>query len=195
MKALRYLIPLAVFGVLVVFLWRGLSLNPREVPSPLIDKPTPVFNLPVLGEEKTFRPEELKGKVWLLNVWASWCVSCRQEHPVLVKIARQQVLPVIGLNYKEVRGDGEIDMNKVDATSEARLARERAARWLKQHGDPYALSVLDLDGRVGVDFGVYGVPETFLIDREGRIRYKHIGPLTDKVWNEVLLPKVKQLTS
>ncbi|CAG1001822.1 Thiol:disulfide interchange protein DsbE [Burkholderiales bacterium] len=195
MKALRYLIPLAIFGVLVIFLWRGLSLNPREVPSPLIDKPTPVFNLPVLGEEKTFRPEEMKGKVWLLNVWASWCVSCRQEHPVLVKIARQQVLPVIGLNYKEVRGDGEIDMNKVDATSEARLARERAARWLKQHGDPYALSVLDLDGRVGVDFGVYGVPETFLIDREGRIRYKHIGPLTDKVWNELLLPKVKQLTS
>ena len=195
MKALRYLIPLAVFGVLVLFLWRGLSLNPREVPSPLIDKATPGFNLPVLGAERSFRPEEMKGQVWLLNVWASWCVSCRQEHPVLVGIARQKVLPVVGLNYKEVRGDGEIDMSKVDAAREGALARERAMRWLKQHGDPYSLSVLDLDGRVGVDFGVYGVPETFLIDREGRIRYKHIGPLTEKLWSEVLLPKVKQLSS
>ncbi|MBI3148928.1 MAG: DsbE family thiol:disulfide interchange protein [Betaproteobacteria bacterium] len=194
MKALRYLIPLAIFAMLVVFLWRGLSLNPREIPSPLIDKPTPGFALPVLGSEQTFRPEELKGQVWLLNVWASWCVSCRQEHPVLVAIGKERVLPVVGLNYKEVRGDGELDPSKIDAATEKALARERASKWLTRHGDPYLLSVLDLDGRVGVDLGVYGVPETFLIDREGRIRYKHIGPLTKEVWSTVFLPQVKKLS-
>jgi len=174
MKALRYLIPLGIFAVLVVFLWRGLSLDPREVPSPLIDKPAPAFLLPQLHEPgKTLSKQDLAGKVWLLNVWASWCVSCRDEHPVLVQIAKTGAVPIYGLNYKDQRDD--------------------ALSWLKRFGDPYTASVSDLEGRVGINFGVYGVPETFLIDREGRIRYKHIGPVTEKVWAETLLPKVKAI--
>lgn len=175
MKALRYLLPLALFGVLLLFLWRGLSLNPREVPSPLIDKPAPKFHLPQLQDaSKTLALEDLRGKVWLLNVWASWCVSCREEHAVLLDIARSGEVPIYGLNYKDQRED--------------------ALAWLARFGNPYALSASDLEGRIGIDFGVYGVPETFLIDGDGRIRFKQIGPVTPEVWRSVLLPKVKQLT-
>jgi cytochrome c biogenesis protein CcmG, thiol:disulfide interchange protein DsbE len=171
----RYLLPLGVFLVLVVFLAIGLRLNPREVPSPLIGKPAPAFRLSQLHEpEKTFEPADLRGRVWLLNVWASWCVSCRKEHPLLVELASRKTLLIVGLNYKDDRGNG--------------------SRWLTEHGgDPYVLSAFDSDGRVGIDYGVYGVPETFLIDQTGVIRHKHIGPLTRETIEEKILPLIREL--
>ncbi|PKO57393.1 MAG: DsbE family thiol:disulfide interchange protein [Betaproteobacteria bacterium HGW-Betaproteobacteria-19] len=193
MKA-KFLVPLALFLLLVGFLGFGLSLNPREVPSPLIDKPAPAFTLARLDQPaQTFALDEMRGQVWLLNVWASWCVACRQEHPVLVELARRGIVPIVGLNYKEVRGDGGLDARGMALDAETGLAIERARGWLRAHGDPYQLSVLDIDGRVGIDFGVYGVPETFLIDREGRIRYKHIGPVTPDNLQKVLIPKIEEL--
>jgi len=171
----RYLL-LAAFGALVVLLGVGLGLNPREVPSPLINKPAPAFSLPQLHEPgKTFSPADMRGKVWLLNVWASWCVSCRQEHPVLMELARSGALPIYGLNYKDGRDDG--------------------IAWLGKFGDPYKLSAFDLKGQVGIDYGVYGVPETYLIDKEGVIRYKHIGVLTPEIVRGKVLPLAKALGS
>ncbi|MBL0285551.1 MAG: DsbE family thiol:disulfide interchange protein, partial [Zoogloea sp.] len=161
----RFLIPLGIFLVLVVFLAIGLNRDPHEVPSPLVGKPAPEFRLEQLGAAgKTFSPADMRGQVWLLNVWASWCVSCRAEHPLLVAFAKQGGVPIVGLNYKEVRGDGETDVKKLAAGAEASLTRQRADAWLTRHGNPYTLSVLDMDGRVGIDYGVYGVPETYLID-------------------------------
>ena len=190
----RIVWPLIGFIVLVVLLAVGLRLNPREVPSPLVGKPAPDFALPKLAAmDQTFSPKDMKGKVWLLNVWASWCVSCRQEHPILVEIAKNKAITLVGLNYKEVRGDGAFDMDKISAESERALAVERADTWLKRHGDPYALSVLDLDGRVGIDYGVYGVPETYVIDKQGVIRFKHIGPVTPDVFSGKILPLVAEL--
>jgi cytochrome c biogenesis protein CcmG/thiol:disulfide interchange protein DsbE len=165
----RFLIPLAVFVLLIGFLAVGLKLDPREVPSPLVGKAAPAFELPVLSQpDKRFVPGDMRGKVWLLNVWASWCVSCRDEHPVLVELSKKGVLPILGLNYKD-KGD-------------------EAQRWLKQFGDPYQLSVVDADGRIGIDYGVYGVPETYLIDTQGVIRYKQIGPLTQAILEKTVLP-------
>ena len=193
MKA-KFLVPLFLFLLLVGFLGFGLTLNPREVPSPLIDKPAPAFRLARLDQpEQTFGLEEMKGQVWLLNVWASWCVACRQEHPVVVDLARRGVVPIVGLNYKEVRGDGEIDARGMAIEVETGQAIERARGWLSTHGNPYQLSVMDIDGRVGIDFGVYGVPETFLIDKQGRIRYKQIGPVTPENLQKVLMPKIEEL--
>jgi len=170
----RYLIPLGVFAVLVVFLAAGLRLNPREVPSPLIGKPAPVFQLARLHESgKMLSKQDLLGQVWLLNVWASWCVSCREEHPVLVEFAKRNVVPIYGLNYKDQRDD--------------------ALAWLQQFGDPYTQSIVDADGRVGIDYGVYGVPETFVIDKAGVIRYKQIGPVTPEALKDKILPLVQQL--
>ena len=170
----RYLIPLGVFLVLVAFLAAGLKLNPREVPSPLIGKPAPVFRLAQLHEqEKLLGREDLLGQVWLLNVWASWCVSCREEHPVLLELAKRNVVPIYGLNYKD--------------------KRDEALAWLKQFGDPYASSIVDGDGRVGIDYGVYGVPETFVIDKAGVIRYKQIGPVTPQALKDKILPLVREL--
>jgi cytochrome c biogenesis protein CcmG/thiol:disulfide interchange protein DsbE len=189
----KFLWPLVGFAALVVLLAVGLNLNPRDVPSPLVGKPAAAFSLPVLGADRKFGPEDMKGKVWLLNVWASWCVSCRQEHPILVDLGKKGIVPVVGLNYKEVRGDGETDMSKTNAEAEAKLARERAAKWLNQHGDPYQLSVLDLDGRVGIDYGVYGVPETYIIDKAGIIRMKHTGPVTPDILSSKILPLVAEL--
>jgi len=193
MKA-KFLVPLLLFFGLAGFLAFGLTLNPREVPSPLIDKPAPNFKLARIDDPaSTFALEEMRGQVWLLNVWASWCVACRQEHPLLVRMARQKLVPVVGLNYKEVRGDGALNVRGMALEAETALAVERARGWLSDHGDPYVLSVLDIDGRVGIDFGVYGVPETFLIDAEGRIRYKHIGPITPDSLQQVIMPKVEEL--
>ena len=193
MKA-KFLVPLLLFFGLAGFLAFGLTLNPREVPSPLIDKPAPSFKLARVDDPATaFALEEMRGQVWLLNVWASWCVACRQEHPLLVRMAKQKLVPVVGLNYKEVRGDGALNVRGMALEAETAMAVERARGWLSDHGDPYVLSVLDIDGRVGIDFGVYGVPETFLIDAEGRIRYKHIGPITPDSLQQVIMPKVEEL--
>lgn len=190
----RFVWPLVGFIALVALLAVGLNLNPREVPSPLVGKPAPAFALPRLGAmEQTFSPKDMSGNVWLLNVWASWCVSCRQEHPILVEIAKNKAITLVGLNYKEVRGDGGFDMDKISAETEKGMAVERASTWLKRHGDPYALSVLDLDGRVGIDYGVYGVPETYVIDKAGVIRLKHIGPITPDVFSGKILPLVAEL--
>ena len=165
----RYLLPLAVFVLLLGFLAVGLKLNPREVPSPLVGKAAPAFALPLLHQpDKRFAPADMLGKVWLLNVWASWCVSCRDEHPMLLALAKRGVMPILGLNYKD-KGD-------------------EATAWLKQFGNPYDLSVVDADGRIGIDYGVYGVPETYLIDAEGVIRYKQIGPLTAAILEQKILP-------
>src|ERR1044072_1200128 len=159
-----------MFGVLAM----GLKRDPHEVPSPLIDKPAPAFQLAQLKEpNKTFSAEEMKGKVWLLNVWASWCFSCREEHPYLLQYAKTGGVPIYGLNSKDKRED--------------------ALGWLAELGDPYVLSVSDLDGRVGIDYGVYGAPETYLIDREGVIRFKYIGPVTPDVWQSKFLPLVERL--
>ena len=190
----RYVWILVGFAGLVALLAIGLGLNPRDVPSPLVGKPVPTFTLARLGEpEKTLSPQDMQGKVWLLNVWASWCVSCRQEHPILVEFSRKVDIPLIGLNYKEVRGDGGFDMSKMPADEEKKLAWQRANKWLAEHGDPYKLTVMDLDGRVGIDFGVYGVPETYVIDKAGIIRMKHTGPITPDVLGKKIMPLLAEL--
>jgi cytochrome c biogenesis protein CcmG, thiol:disulfide interchange protein DsbE len=169
----RFLLPLGLFIVLLGFLAVGLNRDPREVPSPLVGKPAPDFEVPQLhAPDKTFSPKEMLGKVWLFNVWASWCVSCRQEHPVLVEYSKKGI-PIVGLDYKDQRIDG--------------------LRWLKQYGDPYLLSAYDADGRVGINYGVYGVPETYLIDKAGTIRYKHIGPISPDAMETKILPLMKEL--
>jgi cytochrome c biogenesis protein CcmG/thiol:disulfide interchange protein DsbE len=174
LRFLRWSLPLAIFAVIVAFLFVGLFRDPREVPSPLIGKPAPTFSLAQLHEPgKRLAAADMRGQVWLLNVWASWCVSCRVEHPLLIDLAKANVVPVIGLAYKDKPEDG--------------LA------WLATNGDPYKLSIVDLDGRVGIDFGVYGVPETFVIDKAGVIRYKQIGPLTADALKQTILPLVREL--
>ncbi|MBM3384369.1 MAG: DsbE family thiol:disulfide interchange protein [Betaproteobacteria bacterium] len=170
----KALIPLALFLVIAGFLFAGLDLKPREVPSPLVGKVAPDFELPVLHQpDRLFKPADMKGKPWMLNVWASWCVVCRDEHPVLVALAKQDLIPILGLNYKDQPED--------------------AKRWLKQFGDPYLFSVMDAEGRIGIDYGVYGVPETYLIDRAGVIRFKHIGVLTPEIVAGKILPLLKAM--
>ncbi|MBF1163484.1 MAG: DsbE family thiol:disulfide interchange protein [Dechloromonas agitata] len=190
----RYYWILGAFAALVALLAVGLNLNPREVPSPLVGKPAPAFTLAQLAEpDKTLSPKDMQGKVWLFNVWSSWCVSCRQEHPVLVEFSKKVDVPLIGLNYKEVRGDGGFDMGKMSAEDEKKLAWERANSWLSQHGNPYKLTVMDLDGRVGIDYGVYGVPETYVIDKAGIIRMKHTGPITPEILSKKIMPLLAEL--
>ena len=190
----RYYWILGGFAALVVLLAVGLNLNPRDVPSPLVGKPAPAFTLSQLAEpDKTLSPQDMRGKVWLFNVWSSWCVSCRQEHPVLVEFSRKVDVPLIGLNYKEVRGDGEFDMSKMPADEEKKLAFQRANQWLAQHGNPYTLTVMDIDGRVGIDYGVYGVPETYVIDKAGTIRMKHTGPISPEVLTTKIMPLLAEL--
>ena len=170
----KYLIPLVLFIVLVIFLAIGLSRDPHEVPSPLINKPAPAFNLPQLKDpSKTFSAAEMRGKVWILNVWASWCITCRDEHPLLIDYAKTGAVPIYGLNYKDQRDD--------------------ALAWLSELGDPYVLSAADLDGSVAIDYGVYGAPETYVIDQSGTIRFKQIGPVTPDVWTKQVFPLVQEL--
>lgn len=170
----RPLIPLGIFAALVALLWAGLYLNPREVPSPLIGKPAPEFVLPQLQDAtRQVGSKDLLGKVTLLNVWASWCAACREEHPLLVALARTGRVNIYGLNYKDTRQD--------------------ALRWLNDLGNPYLVSAFDEQGNVGIDYGVYGVPETYVIDRAGIIRYKVIGPLTEENLRTTVLPLVKEL--
>ena len=169
-------IPVLVFLAIAALLGVGLTLNPREVPSPLVGKPVPAFSLPaVKGRTLALSNADLMGEVSLVNVFASWCVECREEHPILMDLAKEGVLPIHGLNYKDRPGD--------------------AQAWLDELGDPYTRTGADLSGRVAIDWGVYGVPETFLVDRKGRIAYKQIGPITPKALNDTLLPMIRRLQS
>jgi cytochrome c biogenesis protein CcmG/thiol:disulfide interchange protein DsbE len=171
---MRFILPFIVFIVLAIFLFVGLNLDPREVPSPLVGKPAPAFVLPQLNTpSKTFSPDDMKGKVWLLNVWASWCVACEAEHPVLMDLASQNIVPIYGMDYKD--------------------KRETALKVLERRGNPYVLNSSDTDGRVGIDYGVYGVPETYVIDKQGVIQYKQIGPVTPQNLREKILPLVAEL--
>jgi cytochrome c biogenesis protein CcmG/thiol:disulfide interchange protein DsbE len=167
-------LPLIIFAVLVGFFAKGLFLNPREVPSPFIGKPAPAFTLPLVGNEaQSFSPADMKGKVWVLNVWAPWCVSCRQEHPVLMSLAQSQPIPIVGLNWKD--------------------KDREAAALLARHGSPYLAVPDDVSGKVGIDYGVTGTPETYIVDRDGIIRMKHIGPIDPDVWAKKFEPKLKEL--
>ena len=171
---LKFLIPLLLFVILVGFLAVGLNRDPHELPSPLIGKPAPAFEVPQLEQaNKTFSPESLKGQVWILNVWASWCVACREEHPMLLELSKAQIAPLIGLDYKDQRED--------------------ALAMLARQGNPYTLSAFDGNGRVGINYGVYGVPETYVIDKAGIIRFKHIGPITTEVLNQKIYPLINEL--
>ncbi|MDD4930309.1 MAG: DsbE family thiol:disulfide interchange protein [Gallionella sp.] len=171
---MRFILPFVIFLVLSVFLYMGLGRDTREVPSPLVGKAAPAFVLPLLHDTgKHFSPQDMKGKVWLLNVWASWCGACKDEHPVLMEFSRQNVLPIVGLDYKDKPEDGQ-------AT-------------LKKAGDPYTLVIADADGKVGFDYGVYGVPETYVIDKNGMIAYKLIGALNSQNLREKILPLVAEL--
>ena len=174
MKALRFVFPLAVFLGIAIFLFAGLGKDPRVLPSPLIDKPAPEFDLPDLHDPAArVSSKALRGQIYLLNVWGSWCVSCRIEHPVLEAFAREKLVPVIGLDWKDPRED--------------------ALRWLAQFGDPYDQIAVDADGRTAIDFGIYGAPESFLVDAAGVIRFKHVGPLTPDVVEGKLKPMIAKL--
>lgn len=170
----RFYLPIGLFVALLVLLGVGLRLHPGDLPSPLIGRQAPAFAVAQLHQPgKKIAPADMAGQVWMLNVWASWCGSCRQEHPVLMELAQRGALPIYGLDYKDAQADG--------------------VAWLRQHGNPYLASAFDADGRVGVDYGVYGVPETFVIDKRGVIRFKHVGALTREVIDRRILPLVKEL--
>ena len=167
-------LPLILFVVLAGFLLIGLYRDPHEIPSPLINKSAPDFQLPQLQQATaTFSAKEMRGKVWLLNFWGTWCVACREEHPLLVEYAKTGGVPIYGVDYKDERA--------------------AALQWLDEFGNPYALTAFDVDGRVSIDYGVYGAPESYLIDRNGVIRFKQIGPITPDVWQKQILPLAKQL--
>lgn len=171
---MRFLLPVAIFAVLAGLLGWGLTRDPREVPSPLIGKPAPEFTAPtLLDPAKTFSTRDYLGKVWVLNVWASWCVACRAEHEYVTQLANLNLVPVVGLDYKDKATD--------------------ARAWLRQLGNPYTVIPTDEKGQIGIDWGVYGVPETFLVDRNGMIAYKHIGPITADSLRDIIVPKIKEL--
>ena len=175
MRTAKYLIPLALCLGIGILLSAGLRLNPREVPSPLIGRLAPEFKLPrLLGERLDFRTGDLYGQVWILNVWASWCAACRIEHEFLQVLADERSLVLVGLNYKD-------DLLQ-------------AISWLQVFGNPYSRVAIDLEGDVAIDWGVYGVPETFVMDAEGFIRYKHVGPLNQVIIDKQILPLVRRLT-
>jgi cytochrome c biogenesis protein CcmG, thiol:disulfide interchange protein DsbE len=169
-----FLLPLLLFLGLAAFLLRGLWLNPREVPSPLIGKPAPVFERPLLDAPNTaWASSSMAGQVWVLNVWASWCAPCRIEHPLFNELAKKNLVPIVGMNYKDMPDNGKA--------------------WLAELGNPYRTVFMDFDGKIGIDFGVYGVPETFVIDRQGVIRHKHIGPVTPEAMEKKIVPLIREL--
>lgn len=171
---MRFIFPFVIFLILAGFLFVGLNLNPREVPSPLVGKAAPAFTqLQLQNASKSFSPQDMKGKVWLLNVWASWCASCEAEHPLLMELARQNIVPIVGLDYKD--------------------KREAALNMLERRGNPYVLVVTDPEGRTGIDYGVYGVPETYVIDKQGVIQHKQIGPVTEESLRDKILPLIAEL--
>lgn len=171
---LKLFLPLIIFVVMAAFLFRGLALDPQALPSALIDRPLPTFDLPALDEAQQLGREDLLGEVALLNVWATWCVSCRVEHPYLMQLAASGV-PIYGINYKDE-----------DAA---------ATRWLEELGNPYRANIADREGSLGLDLGVYGAPETYLVDAQGVVRYRHVGVVDEQVWQTVLQPLYQQLGS
>lgn len=174
MKRLGFYIPVLIFVSVLGYMAIGLTLDPDKLPSTLIDKPVPEFDLPPIeGYDKGFSSKDLLGQVTLINIWGSWCVSCIYEHPLLMKIARQDLVPIYGLDWKDPPGAG--------------------MKWLRKEGDPYTLIGDDADGRVAIDFGVTGAPETFIVDKEGRIRFKYIGPITVEDWEDVIYPLIQEL--
>src|SRR5437764_11696841 len=174
------LIPLVLFIGLVAFLLIGLHRDPHEVPSPLINKAAPSFQLPQLHDPmKTLSTQDMRGKVWLLNFWGTWCIACREEHPLLVEYAKSNAVPIYGVDYKYTNDNSD--------------ERAAAAQFLAEVGNPYTLTVYDADGRISIDYGVYGAPESFLIDKNGVIRFKQIGPITDDVWRDKIVPMARQL--
>jgi cytochrome c biogenesis protein CcmG/thiol:disulfide interchange protein DsbE len=173
-RRLGFLIPVAVFAAIALALGVGLTLRPDVIPSALIGKPVPEFDLPpVKGSALGLSSNDLRGEVSLVNVWASWCTECRREHPLFMELERQRIVPVHGLNYKDEPDD--------------------ARQWLDSLGDPYTRNGADRDGRVGIEWGVYGVPETFVVDTEGRIAYKHIGAVDERVLRETIVPLIEDL--
>lgn len=164
MKKIKYFLPLLVFVSLGVFLLRGIELDPDELPSPLIGKPVPAFTLLELSSGKNLTSDDLKGKVILLNVWATWCVSCKMEHPYLLQLSKEGVM-IAGLNYKD--------------------DNQQAIQWLEELGNPYIFNIVDAQGKLGLDLGVFGAPETYLVDTQGIIRYKHVGTLNERVWQDL----------
>lgn len=170
---LKFFLPLGLFALLGAFLMRGLSLDPQEMPSALIDRPLPEFALDALDTRGTVQRKDVIGKVSLFNVWATWCISCRVEHPYLEKLATEEQVPIYGINYKD--------------------EDDAARRWLQEMGDPYVLSVADRDGTLGLDLGVYGAPETYLVDAQGVIRYRHVGVINERTWTRTLAPLYQQL--
>jgi len=172
----KYLLPVILFFVLCGFLFIGLYKDPSKVDSPLIGKPVPQFSLPrLMNSSNEFTEKEFIGKVSILNVWGTWCFACKQEHPVLLELAKRNVAPIYGLNYK-------------DDVAQAKI-------YLRDFGNPFKANASDLEGRVAIDWGVYGAPETFVIDKNGIIRHKHIGPLTMKDLNEDIYPLVERLNN
>ena len=177
------LIPFVLFVglVLAIFVVLRRGGDPHEIPSPLINKPAPAFHLPQLQDpSKTVSPADLRGKVYVLNFWGSWCIACRDEHPLLVQYARSNVVPIIGVDYKYANDNSD--------------ERAAARQFLSELGNPYSQVIYDQDGRTSIDYGVYGAPESFLIDKEGVIRFKHIGPITEDVWNRKIVPLARQLS-
>lgn len=173
-KILITSIPIVIFTALVVVFWLSLGSDPTELPSQRIGKQVPEFRLSNLhNPEETFTNKDLPNKPFLLNVWATWCVSCHVEHPYLVKFANQYPVPIIGLNYKDVRVD--------------------ALEYLNKGGDPYLFSIADENGTMGIDLGVYGAPETFIVDGDGVIHHRYVGVIDERVWNRIILPKIKEL--
>lgn len=173
MKKMKYLLPLVIFVAIACLFYSTLERDTRLVPSPLIGKAAPDFSLPSLNNvNEALSPSSFKGKPWLLNIWASWCHECRIEHPLFNQLAKQYDFDIVGLNYKDQLTD--------------------AKQWLEQFGDPFDITIFDQQGTAGLDWGVYGVPETFLIDSDGVIRYKHIGPINPEIIKDIILPFFSQ---
>lgn len=170
---IRYFIPFCIFLVLIVFLWKSLEKNPYQLPSALINKPLPHFNMSTLNGNQRMTENNFLGQVSLLNVWATWCISCRVEHPILLDISDSKAVAIYGLNYKD--------------------NSHLADKWLRDYGNPYKENIIDPKGHLGIDLGVYGTPETYIIDKQGVIRYKFVGPISTDDWRNTLLPVIEKL--
>ena len=185
-------LPLVLFLGMVVFLAVGLNRNPQEIPSPLIGRPAPVFQLPSMDTAQSVSTAAFKGQLTLVNFWATWCAGCKDEHPILLALSRQPGLQMVGINYKELQAS-ELSGQATQSPESLQKARLRSQAWLQKNGQAFGQNLMDMDGRVGMDFGVYGLPETYLIDRDGVVRFKHAGALTPEVVQQKLLPLLRGL--